>query len=307
MFVASTRNVDRNPVTRAAALRVAQRSCPRPNVGLLPAPVDFQETAQLAATNATAASEAPAAPPTVAVRREDPTVEAHRCRMRSARLFGSYNPTGAYTLKLIADRVCRFHDVSPEELRGVSRKAQVALARMCVCYWARQLIGCSYPHIGRFLDRDHTTVLHAERVYRKRASIARAARRQARICAANHPGPHPVKTPGQLMPDEQRALLDGYRADEPVDLLAQAFGVRKASLYHFARQHGVRRPKGGARAAACCAPDTVPQQDTPGAHLDAFKAVHRSFTVPRECEAEYVALLVSGLSRTEAAHRLGVL
>ena len=178
MFVASTRNVDRNPVTRAAALRVAA-SFSRTRVALPPPTAAGREAAREAVTDG-AVSEAPAETQTVAVRQKDPTVEARRRAMRSARierLFGPHNPTGAYTLKLIADRVCRFHGVSLDELRGKNRKRRFVLARQCFCYWARQLTEAHYPHIGRFLDRDHTTVLHGERVYRDRASRARAARR----------------------------------------------------------------------------------------------------------------------------------
>ena len=186
MFVASTRNVDRNPVTRAAALRVAAFS--RTRVALPPPATDGRDAAKQAAPDG-AVSEAPAETPAVAERRKDPTVEVRRRELRSARLFGSYNPTGAYTLKLIADRVCRFHGVSLDELRGVSRKRRFVLARQCFCYWARQLTEAHYPHIGRFLDCDHTTVLHGERVYRERASRARARRREGRRLAAQAGAP----------------------------------------------------------------------------------------------------------------------
>lgn len=66
----------------------------------------------------------------------------------------------------IIDRVCVEMEVSEEELRSRSRTKHVARARQLAM---RRLYDegpeWSMPRVGRVFDRDHTTVLHALRVW----------------------------------------------------------------------------------------------------------------------------------------------
>lgn len=51
---------------------------------------------------------------------------------------------------------------SVEELKGVSRKRPLVIARQVAMYVVRELTDLSYPAIGRvFGDKDHTTVMHS--------------------------------------------------------------------------------------------------------------------------------------------------
>ena len=51
--------------------------------------------------------------------------------------------------------------VSPFDLRGTSRAAKFIWPRHVAIFLAYRLSGKSTPWIGRFFDKDHTTVLHA--------------------------------------------------------------------------------------------------------------------------------------------------
>lgn len=54
----------------------------------------------------------------------------------------------------------RFH-MSVEDMRGRSHKRKYARPRQIVMYLARRECGISYPQIGRYLARDHSTAISA--------------------------------------------------------------------------------------------------------------------------------------------------
>ncbi|MBO6901388.1 MAG: hypothetical protein JJ864_08580 [Rhizobiaceae bacterium] len=85
------------------------------------------------------------------------------------------------TLAEIERRICKATRVSRAEIHSSRRSMRVVLARQAFMYWARRLTSRSLPEIGRFVGgRDHTTVLHASRVYPdKRAERGRTLRRFA--------------------------------------------------------------------------------------------------------------------------------
>ncbi|MCB1473808.1 MAG: hypothetical protein KDJ68_13240 [Rhodobiaceae bacterium] len=64
------------------------------------------------------------------------------------------------TLPLICRVVCEADGIALSELRSERRKTDVALSRQIVMWLARELTTLSLPRIGRYLSRDHTTVLH---------------------------------------------------------------------------------------------------------------------------------------------------
>lgn len=53
------------------------------------------------------------------------------------------------------------------DMMGVSRKMKITLARRKAMYLLWQRGTMSKAHIGRFLNKDHTTVIHALRSYEK--------------------------------------------------------------------------------------------------------------------------------------------
>jgi len=73
------------------------------------------------------------------------------------------------TLADIVTAVCEWFRVKPPELRGRRRHRTVVLARQACMYLARRLTPLSLDEIGGHLGhRDHTTVLHAQRVISQR-------------------------------------------------------------------------------------------------------------------------------------------
>ena len=57
--------------------------------------------------------------------------------------------------------VARYFDVEVEALKGKSRNKQVVVPRQIAMYVLREDAHLSTPEVGRVLNRDHTTVLHA--------------------------------------------------------------------------------------------------------------------------------------------------
>ena len=63
----------------------------------------------------------------------------------------------------ILDEVCKKHNVTAREIRSRRKLRQYAMARFEFCYRARNETEFSYPVIGKFINKDHTSVLHAIR------------------------------------------------------------------------------------------------------------------------------------------------
>ncbi|MGV9792601.1 chromosomal replication initiator protein DnaA [Gordonia sp. NPDC003422] len=60
-----------------------------------------------------------------------------------------------------------YFDISVDELRGPGKTRSLAQARQISMYLCRELTDLSLPKIGETFDRDHTTVMYAERKIRK--------------------------------------------------------------------------------------------------------------------------------------------
>jgi chromosomal replication initiation ATPase DnaA len=81
------------------------------------------------------------------------------------------------TFDKIAERVCRAFKVSLLDLLSDKQDRPVANCRQAFCYWAVRRTGASTVQIGKFLARDHSTVLHGKRTYvAKRAAQGRTLR-----------------------------------------------------------------------------------------------------------------------------------
>lgn len=83
-----------------------------------------------------------------------------------------------HSYALIERRICRAMGVSRHEVRSNRRFKKATMARQAIMYWCYRLTRNSLPQIGRSAGgRDHTTVLHAVRVYPvKRAEMGRCLR-----------------------------------------------------------------------------------------------------------------------------------
>lgn len=67
------------------------------------------------------------------------------------------------TPQKIIKAVVNFYGLTIRELSGKSRRKEIAFARQVAMYLLREYAGRSYPVIGRFFKRDHTTAIHAHR------------------------------------------------------------------------------------------------------------------------------------------------
>jgi len=79
------------------------------------------------------------------------------------------------TIKSIQKLVCKYCDVSMEELLSRSRKRSIVQPRQIAMYLARRYTGQSFQAIGRSFNRYHATTLHAigtvERLIREQGPV----------------------------------------------------------------------------------------------------------------------------------------
>jgi chromosomal replication initiator protein len=79
------------------------------------------------------------------------------------------------TMKQIAEEVAVTHKITMGEMMSQARCFRASHPRQEAMWLMRQTGRYSYPQIGRFFGKDHTTVLHAERQYEKRLAEKKAA------------------------------------------------------------------------------------------------------------------------------------
>ena len=61
----------------------------------------------------------------------------------------------------ILDIVCRYYQLTKEDINGSSRVKAIAMARQIAMYLCREMTDLSLPKIGELFGRDHTTVMYA--------------------------------------------------------------------------------------------------------------------------------------------------
>jgi len=67
--------------------------------------------------------------------------------------------------------------IAPAEIRGRSRRQRIAYARQLAMYLMRQITRASYPLIGAFFGRNHSTVIYACESIRARLPFDAEGRR----------------------------------------------------------------------------------------------------------------------------------
>jgi chromosomal replication initiator protein len=83
------------------------------------------------------------------------------------------------TVERIAQRVCRYFQLAPAQIRSRRRSREVMLPRQVGMYLTRQLTSLSLEQIGAYFGgRDHSTVLHACR------KVEQALTSDAHLCGA---------------------------------------------------------------------------------------------------------------------------
>ncbi len=65
------------------------------------------------------------------------------------------------TMEDIQKKVVRYFKIQPNDIRSKKRNASIVLARQVAMYLIRELTSHSLPEIGKFFDKDHTTVLYS--------------------------------------------------------------------------------------------------------------------------------------------------
>ena len=66
------------------------------------------------------------------------------------------------TVEKILSEVARTYNTTPEELRGMTRKANISKARQVCIYIIREITGMSTDEIGQeFSGRDHSTIVYS--------------------------------------------------------------------------------------------------------------------------------------------------
>ncbi len=71
-------------------------------------------------------------------------------------------------IEKIQDMVCKYFDLSVDELKSESRFKNIVLPRQIAMYLARKLTNLSLPEISKsFGKKDHTTILHSVKKIRK--------------------------------------------------------------------------------------------------------------------------------------------
>ena len=57
--------------------------------------------------------------------------------------------------------VASYYNISAKDIKGSSRSAKIAEARQVAIYLSRELTKQSFPAIGDFFDKKHTTILYS--------------------------------------------------------------------------------------------------------------------------------------------------
>ncbi len=77
----------------------------------------------------------------------------------------------------IVSAVAEATHIAPAEIRGRSRRQRIAYARQLAMYLMRQITRASYPLIGDFFGRNHSTVIYACESIRARLPFDAEGRR----------------------------------------------------------------------------------------------------------------------------------
>jgi chromosomal replication initiator protein len=72
------------------------------------------------------------------------------------------------TIAALKEAAARYHRIQPDDISGPSREREISWPRQEVMYLARNLTEHSTTVIGKWLNRDHSTVVTGSRAVEKR-------------------------------------------------------------------------------------------------------------------------------------------
>ncbi len=84
-------------------------------------------------------------------------------------ILGGAEPVSV-TVDKIFTAVCRKYGVTRAELESTSRKKELTQPRHLCIYLIREVTGLSFPQIGKYFSRDHTTILASVKAIEKRCN-----------------------------------------------------------------------------------------------------------------------------------------
>lgn len=76
-------------------------------------------------------------------------------------IIGYRTKEKVYSFDGIVDEVASYYNISPKEIKGSSRSQKIAEARQVSIYLCRDLTKQSFPAIGDFFEKKHTTILYS--------------------------------------------------------------------------------------------------------------------------------------------------
>ncbi|WP_136659055.1 hypothetical protein [Nitratireductor sp. XY-223] len=109
---------------------------------------------------------------------------------------------------------------------------------------------------------------------------------------------------GRLDMRQKEAVLRSYAAGEPTCAIADRFDIDETYIRKLASRYRIRK---GAFAQPAELRTPAARKPKCGGHLAAFNRARRGFHVPGHLEQPYTDLLVRGLSRMQAARKLGLI
>lgn len=95
-------------------------------------------------------------------------IHARICELTTKSLSMNINPPKTITLDYLLSKVSAEFEISEATIKGRSRKEKVVLARHIFAFIARVKFGFSLPVIGKFINRDHTSILYFEKTGKDR-------------------------------------------------------------------------------------------------------------------------------------------
>lgn len=76
-------------------------------------------------------------------------------------------------IETLCEVVAKHYQVNPQEIRDKRRSEKMTYIRNMFVHIARERLGLTYSEIGRYMDRDHTSVKYLHNAFRPDERIAR--------------------------------------------------------------------------------------------------------------------------------------
>ncbi len=77
------------------------------------------------------------------------------------KIIGYSEKKHTITIQNIINTVSKFYNISAEEIKSTNRSAKTAYARQTAIYLAKELTNESYPSVGEYFNRKHTTIMYS--------------------------------------------------------------------------------------------------------------------------------------------------